>query len=103
MEPSLTHEEFAQQANTKFRAEVDENNDVELDLIEVSELKVYPQQEEFVVLFRGPSESFLGQGVRNFKHDVMGRFELFIVPIRQDSQGFYYEAVFNRVRESSAT
>ena len=103
MEPSLTHEEFSQHANTKFRAEVDENTDVELDLIEVSELKVYPQQEEFVVLFRGPSESFLGQGLRNFKHDVMGQFELFIVPIRQDAQGFYYEAVFNRVRESSAT
>jgi hypothetical protein len=103
MEPSLTHEEFTQHANTRFRAEVDENNDVELELLEVSELKVYPQQEEFVVVFRGPSDSFLGQGGRYFKHDVMGRFELFIVPIRQDAEGFYYEAVFNRVRESSAT
>ena len=41
---------------------------------------------------------FLDQGVRDFSHDQMGQFELFIVPIRQDAQGFYYEAVFNRIR-----
>ena len=103
MEPSLTHEEFTQQANTKFQAEVDENTDVEVDLIEVSELKLYPQQEEFVLVFRGPSNMFLGQGARYFKHDVMGRFEIFIVPIRQDAEGFYYEAVFNRIRQTQAT
>jgi hypothetical protein len=98
MEPSLTHEEFTQHANSKFQAEVDENSDVELELIEISELKLYPQQEEFVLLFRGPLDAFLDQGVRHFKHDKMGRFEIFIVPIRQDQQGFYYEAVFNRLR-----
>ena len=99
MEASLTHEEFAQQLNSKFQAEVDEKPDVELELTEVSELKVYPQQEEFVLVFRGPADKFLGQGARYFNHDHMGRFEIFIVPIRQDQHGFYYEAVFNRIRE----
>ena len=99
METALTHEVFAQQAKSKFQVEVDENTGVELELAEVSELKVYPQQEEFVLLFRGPLDVFLGQGARNFSHDKMGQFELFIVPIRQDAQGFYYEAVFNRIRE----
>jgi hypothetical protein len=33
----------------------------------------------------------------------MGQFELFIVPVKQDAQGFYYEAVFNRIRESSSS
>jgi hypothetical protein len=42
---------------------------------------------------------FLSQGVHNFKHDQMGQFELFIVPIKQDEQGFYYQAVFNNLRE----
>ena len=94
----LTHEEFNRHANSKFHVQADENT-VEVDLIEVSELKVYPQQEEFTILFRGPSEVFLDQGVRSFKHEQMGEFELFIVPIKQDAEGFYYEAVFNRVRE----
>ena len=99
MEASLTHEAFTQQAGTKFKVQVDENNGVELELAEVSELKLYPRQEEFTIVFRGPSNAFLDQGVRLFTHDQIGEFELFMVPIRQDEQGFYYEAVFNRIRD----
>lgn len=99
MEAALTHEAFTQQAGTKFQVQIDENTGVELDLTEISELKKYPQQEEFSLVFRGPSDMFLGQGTRSFTHNQMGPFDLFIVPIRQDEQGFYYEAVFNRIRE----
>ena len=99
MEASLTHESFSQNANTKFKVQVDENTPVELDLIEVTKLKVYPQQEEFTLTFRGPLNAFLDQGVRPMTHDKMGQFELFLVPIKQDAEGFYYEAVFNRIRE----
>lgn len=99
MEASLTHEAFSQHAGSKFQVQVDENTGVELELVDVSEIKLYPRQEEFTVVFRGPSDAFLDQGPRPFSHDQMGRFELFIVPIRQDAQGFYYEAVFNRLRE----
>jgi len=99
MEPSLTHETFAQHANNKFQVQVDENTGVELELTEISELKLHPSQEEFSIVFRGPLDIFLGQGVRAVKHEQMGEFELFLVPIRQDQQGFYYEAVFNRIRE----
>jgi uncharacterized protein DUF6916 len=101
MAASLTHEEFSKHANTKFQVQLDQHPPVELDLIEVSELKIYPQQEEFTLLFRGPLEAFLDQGVRFLKHDQMGEFELFIVPVNQDAQGIYYEAVFNRIREQS--
>lgn len=99
MEASLTHEEFTKHANTKFQVQVDENTHVELELVRISEVKLYPQQEEFAVEFRGPLDTFLGQGARNFAHDQMGQFELFIVPIKQNEQGFYYEAVFNRLRQ----
>src|SRR5690242_528269 len=99
MAASLTHEAFSKNANTKFHVALDENTEVELELIGVSELKMHPRQEEFSLEFRGPLNSFLGQGVRNFEHDQMGNFELFIVPVQQDTQGFYYEAVFNRMRD----
>jgi len=98
MEASLTHEEFSKHANTKFQVQLDQHPPVELDLVEVSELKIYPQQEEFAVEFRGPLDKFLAQGPHNFSHEEMGQFELFIVPIKQDEQGFYYEAIFNRLR-----
>ena len=98
MEASLTHEAFTQHANTKFQVMLDENTAVELELVSISELKLHPRQEEFSLEFRGPLNMFLGQGLRNFEHEQMGKFELFIVPVEQDAQGFYYEAVFNRLR-----
>ena len=99
MGASLTHEEFSRHAHTKFQVPVDETNGVQLELVEISPLKVYPRQEEFSIVFRGPLDIFLGQGVRPFSHEQLGKFELFIVPVRQDDKGFYYEAVFNRIRE----
>ena len=101
MEASLTHEAFAQHANTRFRIETDQGAPLELELIEVSELKSYPEQEEFAIVFRGPLNVFLGQGIRMLAHEHMGEFEIFLVPIRQDDDGFYYEAVFNRLRDLS--
>ena len=99
MEASLTHEEFTKHVNTKFHVPNEENIPVELELIEISELKLYPKQEEFSLVFRSPLNMFLSQGVHNFTHEQMGQFELFIVPIRQDAQGFYYQAIFNRIRD----
>jgi len=101
MEAVLTQEVFARHANSKFHAQIDELTSVELELTEVSDVNLHPQQEEFVIVFRGPSDKFLGQGVLSFSHDQMGQFELFLVPIKQDEQGFYYEAVFNRLREQN--
>lgn len=99
MEASLTHEEFNKNANTKFQAHFENNTVVDLELAKVSELKLHPRQEEFTIEFRGPLDMVLSQGTHSFTHDQMGQFELFLVPVRQDEQGFYYEAVFNRLRE----
>jgi len=99
MEASLTHEAFAQHLNARFQVQTDQAMPLELELIEVSELKQYPEQEEFAIVFRGPSNAYLGQGIRMLSHEQMGQFEIFIVPIRQDQHGFYYEAVFNRLRD----
>lgn len=99
MEVDLTHEAFTQHTNTPFMVQLDEENEVSLELTEISDLKVSSRQEEFAVVFRGPLDKFLGQGTRLLSHESMGQFELFLVPIRHDAQGVYYEAVFNRVRE----
>lgn len=101
MEASLTHAEFSQHLNSRFDVQIDEANAVQLKLAEVSHLKLYPRQEEFSIVFLGPLETFLGQGVHPFSHEQMGNFELFIVPVRQDDKGFYYEAIFNRLRENT--
>lgn len=51
-------------------------------------------REPFSLLFRGPLEPFLQQQMAVLQHDELGQIELFLVPVGQDGEGFYYEAVF---------
>ena len=92
----LTHDTFARQLNTLFR--VESRGVVMLELVEASEVRSSHGAESFSILFRGPSDAFLAQAMYRFHHDVLGAFDLFIVPIRKDTYGFYYEAVFNHMR-----
>jgi len=95
----LTHDMFASQLNTQFRVERQDGGTVTLDLVEASEVRSMHGSESFSIVFRGPAGAFLPQGIYQFHHDEIGAFDLFIVPIRQDAHGFYYEAVFNRMRQ----
>ena len=99
MAAQLEHEVFSRHLNTNFRISLGESGTLEVDLNTVNELQLSPYQERFAIIFRGPKEPFLPQGSYRFEHDQMGQFALFIVPIRQDDEGIYYEAVFNRMRK----
>jgi hypothetical protein len=101
MTERLEHADFAKNLNSKFRIRIDESQTVESELTEVSELLLSPRQERFSLVFRVSNEFSLGQGQRPFEHDVMGQFELFLVPISRDDAGTYYEAVFNRLAKQS--
>ena len=56
------------------------------------------RQERFSIVFRGPREKPLQQGMYQLQHDQLGALELFLVPVGRDHEGLYYEAVFNRLR-----
>src|SRR3954447_19365148 len=96
MSELLEHHVFAGLLNTKFRVVVDSPNQVELELIEVTELKISERQEEFTILFLGASDQFLGQGMRTLEHEV-GTFDLFLVPVERAKAGIHYQAIFNRM------
>ena len=102
MEVMLTHETFSALLNTKFNVELTDDQQAQLELTEVSELKLSDRQEQFAIVFLGPNEVFLGQGLRRFKHEQMGSFELFLVPVAQDARGYSYQSVFNRLRKPPA-
>src|SRR3982751_1274627 len=93
----LSHENFLGLLNSTFTVPGPEGTTVELNLEEVSELKSFPRQETFSVVFRGPREVFLMQATHKFHHDSIGDFDIFIVPIGPDANGFRYESVFNRL------
>jgi hypothetical protein len=101
MPVSLTEKEFSQHVGTKFHVKVDER---EIGL-ELTEVKGYVSQEieqggmeRFSVFFAGPGDPSLPQKTYQLKHERMGEFELFLVPIAGDEKGYRYEAVFNYFR-----
>lgn len=95
----LTRESLSAQLNTKFRLSPEPEKPVEIELVEIQAGDdVAGQTERFSALFRGPLDYFLPQRTYRMEHEQLGDFELFIVPIRKDDAGFYYEAIFNRVK-----
>jgi hypothetical protein len=87
---------FAGHLNSTFR--VRHEPTTELELVEVTDGSA-GDHINFSLQFRGPLQPVLLQQIYQVEHDGLGRFDLFIVPIRRDAHGLYYEAVFNRVNE----
>ena len=75
---------------------------MEVELIEVSELgsaSISSDEPEkrrpFSIVFRGPNDPSLLQGIYDIEHGEMGTLSLFIVPIGPDAHGLCYESIFN--------
>ncbi|MBD2472962.1 DUF6916 family protein [Nostoc sp. FACHB-145] len=98
----LTYSLFTQYLQQKFIFCLEPEREIELELIEAvdqSKVKNSPEgYEAFSIVFQGPKQPFLQQATYPVRHSEIGEFSLFIVPIRQDREGFYYyEAVFSRL------
>ena len=98
MPATLTEQEFSKHLNSKFQLKL-ENRELELELVEVKGYPAGPNErsgmERFSVFFEGPSDVYLPQRLYPLKHERMGDFEIFLVPIAQNENGYRYEAVFN--------
>jgi hypothetical protein len=88
---------FAENLQTKFQAYAEDEKAVELEMTSATDTGSGPGQEQFSIIFRGPLDPFLEQRTYRMEHPRMGTFDLFLVPIRRDEGGFYYEASFARM------
>ena len=97
----LTEEEFSKHIGTEVYAKFGDR-EVTLSLSEVKGYTPTPNDqqnmERFSVFFDGPLDSFLPQQNFKMRHEQMGEFDIFLVPISADEKGFRYEAVFNYFR-----
>ena len=73
-----------------------------LRLLEVTARPGGAGTEQFSLLFRGPADPRLAQGTFSVAHAKLGEFALFLVPLGPDALGMTYQAVFTRLKHSSA-
>jgi hypothetical protein len=93
----LSQADFAESVHTTFDCRVTPEQPLALELVEVRSGRSSPRQEQFALLFCGPLATPLAQGMYPLRHAQLGEFDLFLVPVGKDGQGYYYEAVFNRL------
>ena len=102
----LTLENFSELLNTKFRVRLDSATVLEAHLTEATRARPSGSAptgsdasrfESFSLVFCGPADRPLAQGIHRFEHEQIGAFDLFIVPIAREAQAMKYQAVFNRL------
>ena len=92
-----THALFTENQNTAFAVRHPHLESVAVELVTVSDLRETPHQYMFSLVFRGPLDQPLEQGLHLMTHETMGTESLFLVPIAREADGFRYEVVFNNL------
>lgn len=92
---------FQSVVDTPVRVYTNRRSYVQLQLIEVKELKREVNEnrgyngESFSLLFQAPQRTKLSQKTYLLSHDNLGEFSLFLAPV--GSRGDKYEAIINRI------
>ena len=93
----LTQSLLAEHLNSKFQMFIEPDTAAEIELVEVEQRRSTPRQEQFAAVFRAPASVPAQQGLYRMKHDVIGEFEVLLVPFKRDNDAVYFEAYFNRL------
>ncbi len=93
---TITKEDFDPHINSNFRLKMDQSRDIDFQLVETSSSSS-ENIDAFKILFKGPVDTIYPQRIYKLEHGAMGDMEIFIVPIKKDDTGVYYESVFSRL------
>jgi len=96
MAEQFTMEMFAPQAGSKFTMPCGNTGAVELTLDSINDLGSSARHIQFSMVFSGPQNAPLKQGIYRLEHGALGTLNLFLVPIGKDQKGVQYEAIVNR-------
>lgn len=94
---TISHEDFADFLNETFTVERVEPT-LELELIEVDVRGAQGSggsREPFTLIFAGPIERVLIEGLHGLRHEKAGRFDLYIMPIVSSGPRQSYQVIFN--------
>lgn len=95
----MGHDRFEACLGDTFTIEMEGGESVEATLADVSDRGDAPSDGErdraFSLVFRGPDEARIPQGIHRLRHPELGEMDLFLVPVGPDDEGARYEAVFS--------
>ncbi len=96
MTENISHENFSGHLNALFRVVVAETS-LELELVEVEVGKSIDasQREPFTLIFQGPKDSILAEGIHTVSNDSAGSFDLYTIPIISLGDQQLYQVIFN--------
>ena len=92
-----SQQEFLGAVDSRFDVSQADGAPVEFTLVECKSLLSDEHQECYSLVFRGPAEIPAVQNIYTLKNDKLGSLELFLVPIKNDDKGLYFEAVMNHL------
>ena len=90
--------DFFKQVEGTFRAASVEGPEFDLRLVECRDILDDDVQETFSLMFLAPADTPAVQRTYRLTNDAMGSLDVFLVPLRQDGTGVYFEAIFNRLK-----
>jgi hypothetical protein len=82
----LNRDEFAEHQGTKFNIFFDQENPVEAELVEVTELRQNQVQESFSLVFLAPPDAPTLTGIRKMEHEKLGSLEGYFQNLKQTDQ-----------------
>lgn len=94
----FTIDSLKEQVGTDFEVLSDGKTLLVLSFEEINVQINTREHQNFSLIFRGPLQPFLMQGMQLLNHPKFGTSEIFLVPIGKDQIGYFYEAVFNRIQ-----
>ena len=90
--------EFASVLDSSFLAYSSGGSEFSVRLMELNDSSS-TVQETYSLEFVAPVKTAPLQGIYRLVHEKLGEIEMFLVPIKKDETGLYFEAVFNRFLE----
>jgi hypothetical protein len=93
---------FSEQEGSTFRLSLASGGTLDATLLQVTALSAKGPSGEalprkrtpFSLIFRVPTPGRFEQKIYKMEHPVIGTFELFLVPIGRDAEGYRCEAIF---------
>ena len=103
MSDQFDRDVFANAVGTPFVAKTNAGFTLDLTLASVTDVRERPSQTSFSMIFVGPENYEIEQGLYDLEHSDLGSMQIFLVPVKFTDNRTYLEAVFTFIRTEQSS